>query len=199
MRHRNAGLRAEQLHGQMGEGADAVGAIVQPARRRLRLGDELGDIRHVRQRLRRDHQQVRLLRQHGDGHEIGIGIIGEARKERLVHRDDALGRDQHGVAIGRGARHVFRSDVPAGAAAVLHHHRLADARLQQLGGRAREDVGEAARGEGHHQPQRPRGCPGRLRARQGRRSQQAGKRRTACDADGHGAFSLSPLQPVSQP
>src|SRR5258706_435516 len=59
-------------------------------------------------------------------------------------------------ALMGGARCGFRADIAARAAAVLRHHRLAEARRQPLGEQASEDVGATARREGQDEAQRAR-------------------------------------------
>ncbi|MNL32249.1 hypothetical protein D3C87_1540880 [compost metagenome] len=55
-----------------------------------------------------------------------------------------------GVAIGRGARHIFRTDVAARARLVLDDDRLAPFLGQTFRHQARGDVGGAAGRERHH-------------------------------------------------
>ena len=50
---------------------------------------------------------------------------------------------------------LLGADVARGTRAVLDHHRLAEARSEPVGDRARARVGDASGGKGHDQPHRP--------------------------------------------
>jgi len=61
------------------------------------------------------------------------------------------GQDGDGVAVGRRLGARLRTDVAAGADAILHHHRLAEDFTGALHHRARHDIGTGPGGEGHYQ------------------------------------------------
>jgi hypothetical protein len=89
-----------------------------------------------------------------NGREVLRRIERQLAVERLVgrHRHAA---DHRGMAVGIGAHHRFHADVGAGAGAVLHHDRLAEAFTQLGRQRPRKDVDSAARRRGHDEMQRP--------------------------------------------
>ena len=113
-----AGLLLEQLRRDVGDGADAAGAVAELAGVGLQVGDQL---------LHRLHRQRRIDRDRGRGG-------GEDRDRRdLLERviglvvgafaqDQRAGRaDQQRVAVGGLLRHVVERDRRAAAGAVLDH------------------------------------------------------------------------------
>src|SRR6185436_13388651 len=98
--------------------------------------------------LRARHQHERQLADERDRREGAVGVVGQPGVERRVDRLRADVGDQQGVAVRPGLGHHVDADHPAGAAAVLDHHRRALPELRQLGGhRARGDVGAPSRCE----------------------------------------------------
>ena len=93
-----------------------------------------------------------------------------------------FGADQQRVAVGCRARDGFGADAAAGAAAVLHHHWLAERVRYPLADDAADDVGIAAGRERHDQADRPVGIGGEGAARQqacGGAKPEAGDQRAA--------------------
>ena len=76
--------------------------------------------------------------------EILLRIVAEVLVEADVDRERGAGRQQDGVAVGRGARDGVGRDAAAGAGAVLDHHRLLEDFLHLLGEDARHHVARAA-------------------------------------------------------
>src|SRR5262249_40908791 len=71
-----------------------------------------------------------------------------------VDREQAAGREQHRVAIGRRARDRGAGDAASGAGAVLDHHWLFEDLLHLLGEDARHHVARPAGREADHQRDR---------------------------------------------
>ncbi len=110
-----------------------------------------------------------------------LRVVGHLAVQRLVDAVRAHGAHQQRVAVRRRLGHDVGADVAAGAGAVLHDELLAEG-LGQFGRqRARQDVGGAAGGEGHHDAHRL-GGPGALRLRRYRKGQREG-------GQGHGGQS----------
>jgi hypothetical protein len=95
--------------------------------------------------------------------------------------------DDQGIAVGRRAHHEFGAEVAAGAGLVVDHELLLEALGELLRHGARQDVGGAAGGEGHHHLDRPGRIGRRLRPGEG------GQQRT----ERHGAEQGSALHVVS--
>ena len=154
-----AGDDVEELAREVVRGAGAARAEVERAGLGFREGDELLQVLR-RQRRLRDHH-VRHRRDQAHRREVLHRVVVDLRVQRRA--DGERRRDQHdGVAVGRRPRRRLGADVAAGAAAVLGHHRLAEARRQPLGDQPAEDVGAAAGRERQDEADRARG-PGVLR------------------------------------
>ena len=100
------------------------------------------------------HQQELDARDLRHRREVGERIerrLGEIR----VDREDVVGREQPGVAVGRALRDQVGADVLAAAGAVLDHHRLRPDPCRPCAMRAGDGVGRAARRQRHDDPDRP--------------------------------------------
>ncbi len=67
------------------------------------------------------------------------------------------GAHEDGVAVGLGLGHGRRAEIAAGAAAIVHHHRLAELLAHALGDEAADQIGGAAGGEGDDEGDGARG------------------------------------------
>ena len=144
--------RLQRLHRQMMDAADAGRAVVDLARMRLHVVDELAQGRHRQVRMRREKQRrAAKQRQRNDV----LRIVAELLEQRRIGRDDAAVGDDEGVAVGRAPISADHRGSRAAAGAVLDHHGLADPLLQVLGGDARDRVRQAARRIGHDEADRP--------------------------------------------
>jgi len=90
------------------------------------------------------------------------------------------------VAVRRGARGFGRTDGAAAAALVLYHHGLAQLAAQGLGHHAGDQVGGAARGEGHQQAD---GLVGVAGLGLGGRAEQGQQAQGECAATNHAFIS----------
>ncbi|MNT28488.1 hypothetical protein D3C72_1641790 [compost metagenome] len=105
--------------------------------------------------------------------EILDRVVAHVLVERGVDAVRTRDAQHQGVAIGRGARHVFRADVTARARLVFDDDGLAPLLGQAFGHQARGDVGGTAGREGHHDSDRARGKVVRALCK-GRRGGQSG-------------------------
>ena len=135
------------------------------------------------QGARIDHQHIGLLRQHGDGQKICIGVKGQARVKRLVDANKRRGRDQKRVAIGFGPCKGLTSHSAAGAAAIINHNSLAERDGKPFAKGTGQDIGGAAGGEGYENSDGPIGESGRLGQSRGG---EAGCEKTKAGAAGKG-------------
>ena len=127
----------------------------------LRQRDQFGD---RTRRHRRMHQHDIAARcDQSDRREILARVVADIGIERRVDRERARG-DQERVAVGLGLGDLARRDGAAGAAAVLDHDGLAEARAHPLGDDARDHVVAAAGRVGHDQRDRTGRIVRRLRA-----------------------------------
>jgi hypothetical protein len=143
----DAGHMVVAAHPAGGEGEVAPGA-------RLRQRDQL---------LQRVHAEVRVHHQHvlvgGDlrdrGKRGGEVHLVAALQVRVDHDVGADGEEQHQPVRPRPC-HRERAHVASGAAAVVDHHSLTTELLgKERRELARDDVGAAAGGVGHHQRDGP--------------------------------------------
>ena len=118
-------------------------------------------------RIGRDDE--RYARERGDGGEI-LGHVERQAGIGGCHHDVRCGVHQQGVAVGFGFRDQARADRRAGAAAILDDEGLAGLLADLLEHGARGDVGGAAGGERHDDPDRLPGRP--VLCRRGCRSDQ---------------------------
>src|SRR5262249_31131916 len=114
---------------------------------RLRVCDQL------RQRMdgkRRIYEQYeRHAREAGERNEIGWRIVGKLLVKRDIDRHRRARRHEQHVSVGSGFGDGGRPDDGARPGPILDHEGLAEALLQPLGQHAGDDVGAAARREGH--------------------------------------------------
>ncbi len=82
-------------------------------------------------------------------------IVAELGLHERIDGERPVRADEQRVAVGRRARHHLRADAAAGAAAVLHHHRLADRLRNLVADHAADNVGIASGREWHNQMDRP--------------------------------------------
>ncbi|MNT16371.1 hypothetical protein D3C72_1514710 [compost metagenome] len=97
--------------------------------------------------------------EHRGGHaahrrELRVGVIGQRFVKAGIDGRHARGGHQHGVAVGLGVRHRGGADGAARAWPVLDHDALAPLLVQFACQLPRQNVGAAAGGKRHHQPDR---------------------------------------------
>ena len=114
-------------------------------------------------------------------------VVGQLFVERGVHRVGGDRTHQQGVAIGRGFGHQFGANHAATAAAVVHHHLLAQQLGQFVGEQPRHGIGAAAGREWHHEADRP----GWVRLRQTTGAYDSQCNRQGCCATAHGCSPQS--------
>ena len=105
--------------------ARAAGPHIDPARIRLRVGDEFADVLGRKRWI--DRHEVGKASDARDRrdvtHEIEAKIFVVGRVDRIRGVDQ-----QQGVAVRRGTHHCLGGDIGRGPGAVLHHELL----LEQL-------------------------------------------------------------------
>ena len=142
-------LRVEQLACQVLRCAVARRGEAQRRFGLLGQRDQFLDALDAQVRMDFKHQRER--RDLHDRRQIGHRVEGHAFVERGVHRHRAAGRQQQGVAVGRGLLGDFgAAQVAAGAPFVVHHHGHAQAFGQLTLQQTRHQVGRAAGRVGHH-------------------------------------------------
>ena len=142
-----AGHGLEHLGGEMRRGAGARRRIVDAARLRLGVGDELLEVGHRQRRVHHQHQRDRG--QLGDRREILDRVVGRLLQAGVDRERD--GGDQQGVAVGRGLGHDGGADRAAAARPVVDHGGLAPVVVHALRDQPRDRVGGAAGDERHDQ------------------------------------------------
>ncbi len=182
MRQLRAGGGLEQFAHHVRRRADAARAIGVVPGPRLREGREFRRVACRQRRVAEDQQRRRA--DHGDRHQVLLDVIGHARLQG-GHDGEGQVREQQRVAIRRGSRDVFGAEHRAGARAVLDHDRLPERGTEPRLDQPRQHVRRPARGEGHHQADRPvrplglreggRGKHGPRRAEQGPSGQPIGR------------------------
>ena len=170
---RDSGLLQEQLADQVGGGTSPGGRVSDLSGIPARMVDQLRDVLG-RETRADDHVQLEAAKA-GDRQQIGRWVDRRLVQEG-VGRLDRGGRDQHGVAVGRGAGHLGHGDVAGRAGAVVDHHRHAEHLGQGLCHDARDHVRRTTRREADHQLDRLV-RPARLR--QGTQAAQAAGGRQA--------------------
>jgi hypothetical protein len=143
-----AGLLTQQHAGQMGGGACARRAVIQRARMRARIADEILQ-RRDRQAFAHD-DVMRRDGQHADGREILDRIVmgrGIQRRTRDMRRHVV---HQHRVAIGGRARRTHGAGRAARAGDVFDHEGLAERTREIFAVDARRDIGWSAGRERDH-------------------------------------------------
>ena len=165
---------AEQLGRHVHGRAVTGGAVAQLAGLALREREQLFHRMH-RQALV-DQQHARALGHEDHRLQVFRGVVAQVVVELhgAVVRD---GGEHQRVAICRALGHAFGAGVAAGARLVLDHHRLTQARRQAFAHHAREHVGRAAGGVGHHQLHGARGIRILREGGQGERAQAQGQQR----------------------
>ena len=174
---------ASRNGGEMAGRADAGMRHLAPAVR-LHPGDQLRQ-RVGGERLAPDqHQRVGV--DHGDRHEVLLGVERQRLVERHVGRDLQI-VDEQRVAVGRRARDARAGDVGAAAADVLDDEILPELGRELRRDLARDLVGRPAGRVGHDDGDRPR----RIGLRVGHASRGDGS-----SSDGEqDAFSFHPPDP----
>ena len=186
--HEGAGARLEELARQVDRGAVAAGRHVQLARVGLGITDQVGHgIDLQRFGLGRvHHQHVGHTGHQRDRREVLDRVIGQLGIERGIDAMRAHGAHQQGVAVGCRLGHLGRADVAASAGLVVDQEGLAKGLAEFGRQRARQDVGGAARGKGHHDAHGLVG-PGGLGLGQARQQGGAGQgKQVAAGEIGHG-------------
>ena len=101
-------------------------------------------------------ERERDVAQPGDRLEISDRIVGELLEQVLVGGMRRVAGDEHGMPVGRSARHVRRRGLAAGARDVLDDDRPALRGIELLAQDARKRIGRAAGGERDDELDRPR-------------------------------------------
>ncbi len=140
--HVDAGLQLEELARDVRRRADADGRVVELARVRLGVRDQLLDAGDGNRRV--DDEDLRNHRGEAHRHEIALDVERQLLVELRVDRVRRQ-REQDRVAVGRRFRDDVGAEIAGGAAAVVDDDRLAELRRQRLDDDARNDVGAAAR------------------------------------------------------
>jgi hypothetical protein len=123
--------------------------------------------------LRPQDDDHRHLAQQRHRHQVAERIVARRRHQQRAVDDGPRAAEQQRIAIRPGPDHRLGTDRPGRAAAVLHHHRLAELPADEAAVEPRRHVGIAAGGEGHHEAQRAvRVFRRPLRQQQRRRRQQ---------------------------
>ncbi len=105
-------------------------------------------------------EHLAALAEAGDRDEVLDRVVGQLLVEVLVGGVRRVGRDQHGVAVGRGARRRLRRHHPARAGLVVDDDRLLGVGGDRRAERARQLVGGAAGSERHDEGDRMVGILG---------------------------------------
>ena len=90
-----------------------------------------------------------------DRSEVFEGIIAEIGLNKRIHGERPVRADQQRITVGLRVRDILGADAAAGPGAVLDHDRLPQRFADLIADNAADDVGIAARGERHDQPDRP--------------------------------------------
>ena len=152
MHHPSAGQFLEQLGGKMRPAADAVGAVIEFARPRLHIGDEIDE--RVHRQRRRDREHRRRVRDQRDRLEIGLRLERELLVERWIGGETDA-RDQQGVSVGLGADRGQRAEIGVRAGTVEHDERLAETLAEPVADQPRQQLGPAAGRERNDDLHRP--------------------------------------------
>ena len=146
----------------------------QAARLRSCPRDHIGDA--LERRILPHQQDIRRRGEQRDRREILEGVVGNFRVQERIG-GVAAGDDDQRVAVGRRLHQRLRGNHPAGAGAVLDHHRLAPLPGDHVAQRTGQDIDAAAGGVWHVNVH---GLCGKCRL--GRRDAAAGKHRRATAA-----------------
>ncbi len=147
----DAELALEHLEAEMVGRSRAERGERRLAILRLRPGHEFSQ--RLRRHRRIDHQDVRAHREQRHSGEVAFPVIGLRRHQQRRHQE-AVGGGEQGVAVGRRRGHGLRRDGGAAAGLVLDHHRRLPLGGDDVGERAGDQVGAAARRERHHDADR---------------------------------------------
>ena len=148
MGHVDASHALEQFRFEMGNGTAALRCDVQTAVLLLRERNQFGN--RLRRQIFIDQQNVRHIGDQRNGDKILHEVVAKLRVERGGNGIDRGWSHQQGVAVGRGMRGDFGTDVRPGARPVVDHHRLAQPlaellahepcqQVRRAGGRKRHD------------------------------------------------------------
>ena len=150
MGHLNAGLHRHDFADQMQRVADAGRAekifLWFRAGQRDELAQGVGLDRAV------DDDQRRVAANQAGGDEIALRVVGRLGVEIVGNGERRRCRKQQRVAVGRRARHRERADLARGTADVFDQQLLAPFLGEQLRDQTPDDVGAAAGGRRHDQP-----------------------------------------------
>ncbi len=144
--HLETERRLHRLHRNVMDAADAGRSVVDLARPRLHVVDELTQRRHRQVRMRSEEQR-RLAEQRDRNHILWI--VRKLLEQRGVRRHKAAVGDHERVAVRGRAKQRGRRGRGAAARSVLDHHRLPDPLLQMLRGDTRHCVRQTARCKRH--------------------------------------------------
>ncbi len=144
----------EQLCIELAHAARPGAAEVELAGVGLHMRNEF--LERLRRHGRVDHQHVGRARQLRDGCEVLDRVVAHVGLGERVGQVRALRGHHQRVAIGLGTRHLGAGDGAARTGPVVHHHRSAQRLGQRLGIEPSDQIDRAARGERHHQRDRPR-------------------------------------------
>ena len=148
--HLEARHRLQQFHRQVPRHAGAARRIAHLLG--LGLGDELGDGLDPDRRIA--HQGLVELGGDRHRHQV-VHLERHLLVDMRIHRDQRIGTEQPGVAVGRGARDLGGAEVAAGAGLVVDDDRLLQRDLHLLGRLAHDDVARPAGRKRQHDANRP--------------------------------------------
>ena len=161
--HLGADHRLELQRGQMRGGSDAECAVVDLARPRFDVGDQIAKGPDRQRRVH--HQHAPLVGDGRDRNEVALRV-GHLLEQRIV-RDVRQAHHHDGVAVGGRARRLQGPERGRGAGPVDHQYVLAEAFFQALLEEPRGLVDGAAGRIGNDQMDRP---VGKFRGFGGRRT-----------------------------
>jgi hypothetical protein len=150
----DAGELLEKLAGEMIAGADAARREGIFAGRRLRLGNEIGEV--ARGMLGAHRQADRDLGDQADRSEVAQRVEGELGIDRR-HHGHRRGGEQERAAVGRRLHHRREPDRAAGTGPVLQDEHALGLRRQAVDHQPRGEIDRPAGSIGHDDPRRARG------------------------------------------
>ena len=149
--HVHAGGAFEHLAHEVSDAAVAGRAEIELARLRFRECDEF--LHRFGRHARMHHQRDRNFGDQRDRREARDRVVVQLSVEGLVAGQRRRCHQQR-IAVRRGLRHDLVADVAARARPVVHHHGLSQRGPQRRRHEPRKNIGCAAGGERHDEPQR---------------------------------------------
>ena len=154
---------------------------------RLFVGDQFGKI--IGGHLGIGENQERVVRHHGHGDEILDRIVGQLLERVWIAHQRGGGREEQGIAVGRGMCGGRRADHVGAAGPVLDEDPLSQQCRQFVADQPADQVGCAAGGLRDDDLDRSRGPV--LRLGLAKRRQHHGEQRSHPDRYGHVSLSCS--------